>query len=119
MTLTLKNSYTRSLEPFAALDPAGRAVTLYTCAPTVYSHAHIGNFRSFLIADLLRRVLVRRGFQVRQVLNITDVGHLTEDHLADAQGEDKLSKAARELGQDPILIARHFEAAFIEDAKQL
>jgi cysteinyl-tRNA synthetase len=119
MPLVLKNSYSKALEVFAPLDPAGRRVTLYTCGPTVYSHAHIGNFRSFLLADLLRRVLIRRGFVVRQVMNITDVGHMTEDHLADASGEDKLAKAARELGQDPALVARHFERAFVEDAKRL
>ena len=89
---------------------------LYSCGPTVYSYAHIGNFRSFLLPDLLRRVLQRRGHQVRHVMNITDVGHMTQDHLADASGEDKLSKAARELGWDPYKVARHFEAAFVEDA---
>jgi cysteinyl-tRNA synthetase len=119
MTLTLKNSYSRSIEAFQPLDPQRRTVTMYTCGPTVYSHAHIGNFRSFLIADLLRRVLCRRGFAVRQVMNITDVGHMTEDHLADAEGEDKLAKAARELGQDPLMVARHFERGFVEDARQL
>ena len=58
--------------------------------PTVYSYAHIGNFRSFLLGDLLRRVLRRQGYDVRHVMNITDVGHMTQDHLADATGEDTL-----------------------------
>ncbi len=117
--LRLKNTYSKALEPFAPLDPAGRAVTMYTCGPTVYSYAHIGNFRSFLLGDLLRRVLERRGYAVRQVMNITDVGHLTEDHLADAAGEDKLARAAREIGKDPYEIAAHFERAFAEDARAL
>ena len=117
--LKLKNTYTRELEVFQPLDPEGRRVTMYSCGPTVYSFAHIGNFRSFLMADLLRRVLARNGYDVRQVMNITDVGHMTEDHLADAQGEDKLAKAARELGSDPYKVALHFEKAFAQDARAL
>lgn len=116
--LKLKNTYTRTLEVFQPLDAHGR-VTMYSCGPTVYSHQHIGNFRSYLMADILRRVLERNGYEVRQVMNITDVGHMTEDHLADAGGEDKLAKAARELGSDPYKVAAHFEAAFFEDAKAL
>ena len=119
MGLRLHNTYTRSLEPFVPLDPSGRTVLFYSCGPTVYSYAHIGNFRSFLLADLLARTLRRRGFDVRQVMNITDVGHMTEDHLADATGEDKLSKAARELGRDPFQVARHFESMFAIDARAI
>lgn len=119
MALRLRNTLTRKLETFVPLDPTGRSVLLYSCGPTVYSFAHIGNFRSFLLGDLLRRVLERRGYTVRHVMNITDVGHMTEDHLADATGEDKLSKAARELGWDPFRVARHYESAFAEDAKLL
>src|SRR3954466_2619421 len=114
-TLHLKNSLTKAVEPFKPLDPGGKKVTLYSCGPTVYSFAHIGNFRSFLLGDLLRRVLERRGHAVTHVMNITDVGHMTEDHLADASGEDKLSKAARELGSDPFAVAAHYERAFVED----
>jgi cysteinyl-tRNA synthetase len=117
--LKLKNTYTKRLEVFHPLDPRGERVTMYTCGPTVWSYAHIGNFRSFLAADVLRRVLERNGYQVRHVMNITDVGHMTEDHIADATGEDKLAKAARELGTDPFAVARHFERAFVEDAKAL
>ncbi len=118
-TLRLKNTYSKAVEPFFPLDPNGKVVTIYSCGPTVYSFAHVGNFRSFLMADLLRRVLERRGFDVRHVMNITDVGHMTQDHLADADGEDKLSKAARELGWDPYKVAQHFERAFVADAKLL
>ncbi|MFO0757095.1 MAG: cysteine--tRNA ligase [Byssovorax sp.] len=118
-TLRLKNTLTKAVEAFVPLDPDGKKVTLYSCGPTVYSHAHIGNFRSFLMGDLLRRVLERRGYEVRHVMNITDVGHMTQDHLADATGEDKLAKAARELGTDPFQVAAHFERLFVEDAKKL
>jgi cysteinyl-tRNA synthetase len=118
-TLRLRNTYTKSVEPFEPLDPSGRKVTLYSCGPTVYSYAHIGNFRSFLAADVLRRVLERRGYEVRQVMNITDVGHMTQDHIADATGEDKLAEAARKLGTDPFRVAAHFEQAFAEDARTL
>jgi cysteinyl-tRNA synthetase len=117
-TLRLKNSYTKAVEPFAPIDPGG-TVLLYSCGPTVYSFAHIGNFRSFLMADVLRRALERAGYRVRHVMNITDVGHMTVDHLADAEGEDKLAKAARELGWDPYKVAAHYERAFVEDAKLL
>lgn len=117
--LKLKNTFGHSIETFQPLDPAGKTVTMYTCGPTVYSFAHIGNFRSFLFSDVLRRVLERNDYQVRHVMNITDVGHLTVDDIADAQGEDKMLKAAAELGWDPEKVARHFEDAFVEDAKLL
>lgn len=117
--LRLKNTYSKNLEDFVPLDVAGAKVSLYSCGPTVYSYAHIGNFRSFLLSDVLRRVLEQRGYTVRHVMNITDVGHMTEDHLADATGEDKLAKAARELGWDPYKVAAHYESAFVEDAKLL
>src|SRR4051794_25957711 len=119
VTLRLKNTYTKAIEAFEPLDPARRTVTLYSCGPTVYSHAHIGNFRTFLMGDLLRRVLERNGYRVRHVMNITDVGHMTQDHLADAHGEDKLAKAARELGWDPYQVAEHFMRAFVADAGSL
>ena len=117
--LRLKNTYSGNVEPLVPLDPSGKTVTMYSCGPTVYSFAHIGNFRSFLFANVLRRTLTRHGYVVKQVMNITDVGHMTEDHLADASGEDKLSRAARELGTDPYKVAEHFERAFVADAKTL
>ena len=94
-------------------------VSIYSCGPTVYSTSHIGNFRTFVFADLLRRYFEWRGFEVTQIMNITDVGHLTEDDRADAAGEDKLQKKARELGWDPYKVARHFEEQFHADRKAL
>ncbi len=102
---------------FTPAEPS--RVSIYNCGPTVYSTAHIGNFRSFLFADLLRRYFEYRGYQVTQVMNITDVGHLTEDSRADAGGEDKLQKTARELGWDPFKVARHFEDGFHADRRAL
>ena len=116
-TLKLKNTYAKATEVFVPLRDG--AASVYSCGPTVYSFAHIGNFRTFLFADVLCRVLAQRGYAVRQVMNITDVGHMTVDHVADASGEDKLSKAARELGAHPYIVARHFEAAFVRDATAL
>jgi len=117
--LKLKNTYTRRLEVFQPLDPRGERVTMYSCGPTVWSYSHIGNFRSFLMADVLRRVLERNGYRVRHVMNITDVGHMTEDHLADAGGEDKLAVAARTLGTDPFKVADFYEREFVHDARAL
>jgi len=117
MSLRLKNTYSKRVEEFVPRDSG--PVTIYTCGPTVYSDSHIGNFRSFLMADVLRRVLEQRGYKVRHVMNITDVGHLTEDHLADSTGEDKLARAARALGRDPYELARHYEQSFARDARAL
>ena len=117
MSLTLYDTRRRALVPFQP-QQAGK-VTIYNCGPTVYSESHIGNFRSFLFADLLRRYFEWRGASVTQIMNITDVGHLTEDDRADAGGEDKLQKKARELGWDPYRLARHFEERFHEDRRAL
>ncbi len=117
MPLCVYNTLTKRREVFEPLE-RGR-VRMYNCGPTVYSYAHIGNFASFLFADLLRRYLEYSGYEVVQVMNITDVGHLTEDDLADARGEDKLEKKAREERKDPWEIARFYEAAFHEDRKLL
>ena len=73
MALKLFNTLTRSVEDFAPLDPAGRKVGMYCCGPTVHDSAHIGNFRTFVFADLARRYLEFKGFAVRHVMNITDV----------------------------------------------
>lgn len=115
MALSLYNTYTKRKEEFQPLEPG--VVRMYNCGPTVYSYAHIGNFRSFVFADLLRRYLEFRGLKVRQVMNITDVGHLTEDTID--QGMDKLEKAAQAENMTPEAIARKFEEAFHGDRKLL
>jgi cysteinyl-tRNA synthetase len=117
MPFTLYDTRHKALIEFRPAR-AGTA-TIYNCGPTVYSTPHIGNFRTFLFADLLRRYLEWRGFAVTQIMNITDVGHLTEDDRADAGGEDKLQVKARQLGWDPYRLARHFEEQFHEDRRSL
>ena len=92
--LALYDTRTRRKEPFEPLE-AGHA-RVYTCGPTVYAPPHIGNLRSNLFADLLKRALLLEGYRVTHVINVTDVGHLTDD--ADA-GEDKLEQAAAAAGK--------------------
>ena len=112
--LKLYDNYTRSLRGFEALK-AG-AAGLYTCGPTVYDYQHIGNFRTFLFEDLLRRVLEWNGYEVTHVMNVTDVGHLTSD--ADT-GEDKMEKSARRTGKTAWEIAELYTGAFLEDMRAL
>ncbi len=95
MDIRFYNTLTHQVEDFQPLAPP--RVALYTCGPTVYDFATIGNFRSFLFADLLRRFLELVGYRVDQVMNLTDVGHMTEDDLADGGGEDKMAASARRL----------------------
>ena len=88
---------------------------MYTCGPTVYNYAHIGNFRSFLMADVLRRVLEYNGYRVVHARNITDVGHLTNDTLD--TGLDRIEVSAREQNRTPWDIANYFTEVFLEDAR--
>jgi cysteinyl-tRNA synthetase len=115
--LHLYNTKSQQKEVFTPLNKD--EVTIYSCGPTVYDFAHIGNFRSFLMSDLLVRVLKFSGFNVKKVQNITDVGHLTNDDLADSSGEDKISKKAKLEHKDPYQIARFYETAFIADEQEL
>ncbi|GMM92833.1 cysteine--tRNA ligase [Qipengyuania sp. MTN3-11] len=114
LPLTLFNSLTRRLETFAPVH-AGEA-RVYTCGPTVYNYPHIGNMRAYVFADVLGRTLAWKGYALRHVINITDVGHLTDD--ADA-GEDKLEKAAAKSDRSIWDIARHYTEAFKADVKAL
>jgi len=100
------------------LDPVepGR-VTIYTCGPTVYRYAHIGNLRSYLMADWLRRLLEAKGYRVMHVKNITDVGHMRQDMLE--RGEDKVIAAALAEGKTPAQIAEHYTDAFLRDEAKL
>jgi cysteinyl-tRNA synthetase len=115
--LRFYNTLTRRKEAFKPLRKG--LVHIYNCGPTVYMYAHIGNFRTFVFDDLLRRYLEYRGFRVKQLMNITDVGHMTFDDAADGGGEDKIEQAAKREHKDPYEIARFYENAFIEDAKRM
>ncbi|KTE26815.1 MULTISPECIES: cysteine--tRNA ligase [unclassified Sphingopyxis] len=112
--LKLFNSLTRSLEEFVPVHPGEARV--YSCGPTVYNYPHIGNMRAYVFADTLGRTLSFKGYKLTHVINITDVGHLTDD--ADA-GEDKLEKAAAEKAQSIWDIARHYTEAYWADVKAL
>ena len=112
--LRLFNSLTRELETFEPIHPGEARV--YTCGPTVYNYPHIGNMRAYVFADVLGRTLSWKGYALTHVINITDVGHLTDD--ADA-GEDKLEKAAAERAQSIWDIARHYTEAYWADIDAL
>jgi len=114
MGLRLYNTFSKRVEEFNPLDPG--KVKLYSCGPTVYSHAHIGNFRSFLVADVLKRFFEFKGFDVTHVMNITDVGHLLDD--AD-DGADKLEEVARKQKKDPLEIARMYTDSFMTSSELL
>ncbi len=111
------NSMTRKKEIFKPVEE--NKVSIYTCGPTVYSNAHVGNFSSFLMADLLVRYLKFKGYQVKWVMNITDVGHLTDDNQLTDSGEDKMEAASRRENRTVWEIARHYEDLFMKDLKTL
>ena len=116
MALSFYNTLTRCKEEFILNRVQDRKVRMYTCGPTVYNYAHIGNLRSYIFADVLRRTLEYFGYEVPQVMNVTDVGHLTSDSDT---GEDKMELEARKEGRDIWEIARHFEQVFFEDIQRL
>ncbi|QQE12164.1 cysteine--tRNA ligase [Planctomycetota bacterium] len=130
LPINFYNTLTHSVEPFCTVEPG--KVFMYNCGPTVYDYAHIGNFRAFIFGDILRRFLELAGYDVTQVMNITDVGHMTDDDIADGGGEDKMEAAAKRLKEskksgvadidnpdDPYAVAEFFTDAFLEDAKKL
>ena len=106
MALNLFNTLTRSVQGFTPLDPAGKHVGMYCCGPTVYDYAHIGNWRTFVFADLVRRHLEFKGFKVKHVMNVTDV-------------EDKIIRRVRETKTPLREFTGKYEAAFFEDLKAL
>jgi len=114
MKLYLYNSLTRSKVEFEPVQPG--KVGLYTCGPTVYNFAHIGNLRTYIFEDILRRVLLFNGYRVKHVMNITDVGHLTGDR---DMGEDKMEKGALREGLTAWEIAESYTRAFKNDIKSL
>ncbi len=112
--LFLYNTLTRKKEEFKPIK-AGK-VGLYTCGPTVYNYAHLGNLRTYIFEDVLKRVLLYNGYRVKHVMNITDVGHLTGDR---DMGEDKLEAGARREGKTAWEIADFYTRAFRSDMKKL
>ncbi|MBS0502550.1 MAG: cysteine--tRNA ligase [Proteobacteria bacterium] len=112
--LRLFNSLTRAIEPFRPIHPGEARV--YTCGPTVYNFQHIGNMRAYVFADTLGRVLSFNGYQLRHVINITDVGHLTSD--AD-EGADKMEQAASKTGKSAWDIAKFYTDAYWRDIDRL
>src|SRR6266568_2472403 len=106
MALRLFNTLSRSVQEFVPLDPAGKKAGLYCCGPTVYDFAHIGNWRTFVFGDLVRRTLEFKGHAVTHVMNITDV-------------EDKIIKRVRETKTSLRDFTGQYEAAFLEDLKTL
>lgn len=112
--LYLYNTLTRKKEEFEPISD--KAVTMYSCGPTVYSFAHIGNMRTYIFMDILRRTLKYDGYKIKGVMNITDVGHLQSD--AD-DGEDKMEKAAKKEQKSPYEIAEFYTKVFFDDIAKL
>jgi cysteinyl-tRNA synthetase len=108
------NTLSRKVEEFASLKPG--EVTYYSCGPTVYLPQHLGNMRTFIFTDTLKRVLRLNGYNVRHVMNITDVGHMTSDEDA---GEDKIEKTARTEGRSPREVADYYTDLFIQNLDML
>src|SRR5258705_5923937 len=106
MALRFFNTYSRAVEDFTPRDPASRRVGMYTCGPTVYSRAHIGNFRAYIFEDLLQRHLEARGYEVHRVMNLTDV-------------DDKTIRGARTAKIPLAQFTEQFKRAFFDDCKTL
>jgi len=116
--LKLYNTLTKQKEEFKPISPG--KVGMYSCGPTVYDYAHIGNMKTYIVTDVLRRYLEYSGYEVRQIMNITDVGHLTADDVNQADtGEDKMVKAAKREKKSPEEIANFYTEQFLEDMKKL
>ena len=117
----LRDTMSGQVKPLTTAEPGH--LRFYTCGPTVYSYAHIGNFRSFLAADLVVRTARALGWKVTWVVNITDVGHLTQDDVADAGGEDRMEKALKSKEGEQFAnvwdLAEYYASAYIEDWKRL
>ena len=114
MSLILYNTLTKKKEKFIPLNE--KEVKLYSCGPTVYSFAHIGNFRSYIFMDTLRRTLKYNSYNLKHVMNITDVGHLESDS---DEGEDKMIKAAKKENKNPYEIAKYYTEIFLKDMDKL
>lgn len=113
--LKLYNTLTKSIETFQSIQP--NEVSIYSCGPTVYHYAHLGNFRTYLTADILRRVLEYNDYTVNHVINITDVGHLSNNEIG--EDEDKIEAAARREKKTAWEIAKFYTRAFLTDWQKL
>src|SRR5688572_15312015 len=113
--MRLYDTLRRAVVDVAPAD--GRRLTMYSCGPTVYRFAHIGNLRTFLMADLIRRAFEYQGIPVRQIQNITDVGHMTDDEFD--TGEDKMLVSAGLEGKPPMEIAEHYTKVFFDDVRAI
>ena len=114
MKIYFTNTLTREKQEFVTID--SQEVKIYSCGPTVYKDATIGNLRTNIFQDVLRRVLKYNGYKIKHVMNITDVGHLVSDG---DEGEDKMLKSAREEHKTPMEIAKHYTELFFNDLKDL
>ncbi len=112
--MKLYNTLTKSIEEFIPKDE--KEVTMYTCGPTVYNYAHIGNLRTYIFEDVLEKTLSILGYDVKRCMNITDVGHMTNDS---DDGEDKMSKSATEQNMSVYDIANFYTEAFLKDCEEL
>lgn len=112
--MRLYNSESKKIEEFVPKN--GNDVTLYTCGPTVYHFAHIGNLRSYIMEDILERTLMHLGYNVKRAMNITDVGHLSSDGDS---GEDKMLIGARREHKAILQIAAEYTEAFKKDCEKL
>lgn len=115
MTIRLFNTMSRKIEEFVPITPG--QVGFYSCGPTVYHYTHIGNLRSFVLADLLKRMFTENGYRVTNVMNITDVGHLTSDD--DDSGEDKMEKGAARENKSVWDVAKFYTDEFLRDSRDL
>ena len=106
MPIRLHNTYSRSVEELVPIDPEGKVIKMYTCGPTVYGFAHIGNFRAYVFEDLLQRHLEVRGYEVQRVMNLTDV-------------DDKTIRNSREAGIPLSEFTQEFKDAFFKDLETL
>src|SRR6266705_49215 len=113
--MRLYNSLSRKIEDVVPVD--GATVKIYSCGPTVYRYIHIGNMRSFMLGDLIRRALRFEGQDVRWIMNITDVGHMTDD-ISDT-GRDKMEVAEADEGLSAAQIAGKYTNAFLGDSELL
>ena len=114
MDIYFYNTLTKQKELFKSIKE--KEATIYSCGPTVYKDATIGNMRTYLLNDTLRRILKYNGYHLKHVMNITDVGHLVSDG---DEGEDKMIKSAREEHKSPLEIANYYTNLFLRDLERL